>query len=173
MAEFFRWNISRVYQGGGLAEDGSRYVEVVITPQARDLLDAADVVDLPGLMNVTRDRLQWWQSDEEQQLEGRLTENQFFEAISTRTLLSEPMSTKAVWQQRRLEEDMVFLQCVDDERGLEEALAELQTIDSRPDLTVLLDIDGAYWLDFTQQARKMAATHYRRALGEQGEEKDA
>lgn len=166
MAEFFRWNISRVYQGGGLAEDGSRYVEVVITPQARDILDEVKAVDLPGLINVTRDRLQWWQSDEDQQIEGRLTENQFFEAISARTLLSEPMTTEAIWQQRRLEEDMVFLQYVDDERGLEEALAKLRTPDNRPDLTVLLDIDGAHWLDFTQQARKMAATHYRRAMGE-------
>ncbi|MGD8987008.1 MAG: hypothetical protein PVH57_02525 [Syntrophobacterales bacterium] len=170
MAKTFRWNITRVYQGGRLAEDGSRYVEVVIIPQARDILDAAEVADLTGLMNVPRDRLQWWNEDEAEQIEGRLTESQFIEVMSAKIPFAVGSTPEAVWEQRRLEEDMVFLQYVQDEIALEQTLADPLEPAVRPDVSGLLSIDDAQWLDFTQQARKMAATHYRRALGEQEEE---
>jgi hypothetical protein len=170
MAKTFRWNISRVYQGGRLAEDGSRYVQVVITPQARDILEAAEVDDLTGLMNVPRDRLQWWKEDEAEQIEGRLSESQFVETMSAKIPFAVRSTSEAVWEQRRLEEDMVFLQYVQDEIALEQALADPRKPDVRPDVSGLLNVDDAQWLDFTQQARKMAATHYSRALGEQEEE---
>ena len=62
---------------------------------------------------------------------------------------------------------MVFLELFVDEGELLDKYQHLLSKKGMPDVTNLVNMDSAQWLDFTQQARVMSETLYRQLLGEQ------
>jgi predicted metal-dependent hydrolase len=172
MYKILRWHISRLYQEERLTSDVYHFVEVTITMQAKDILEEAGVDSLAGLAEVLRDDLDWWMTDESQLIKGLTTELTFMRALTRKNVLEVHENPDNVLQHRKLEEDMVFLQYVDEE-ALKKELETLKKEEGLPVVSSLVKIDDAQWLDFTQQARKMSSIYYHRVLGEREEGDDA
>ena len=177
MAKILRWHISRLYPMGGqergMPKDRSRRVDVTITPEAGKILEKAGAGEPLGLADVKSDNIEWWESNEEQELEGWTAEDKLISVFVEKSVRLDTESRKKMQQERELEEDMVFLQFVENESVFNKSFQKLKKDKTLPNVTELLEIDKvALWLDFTTQARRMAAAFYRRALGEKEEGDD-
>ena len=168
MATILRWHINRIYEREKSMQSPKRRIEVTITPAVDNISELINSDNLKDLAKQTSDNLECWQLDEDQ-LEGWTTEIAIMYAVQTKSLFPESIENGAALQERKVEEDMVFLHFVENESSLKSAWDDLKEKPPLPDVSPLVDIDDAYWIDFTQQARKMSATLYRKILSENEE----
>lgn len=173
MLKIFRWYINRKYKSQKIEKEGSSYIEVTITPENDQYSSPLHPQDLRDVAKLSNDKLEWWQKDEGKQLEGRTQEKTLIDALRTKSVFSESPELEIAPKERRIEEDMVFLHFVSNEEKLEDVWKNLKKQEPFPDLSPLIEIEEALWLDFTPQARKMAKTLYYKVLGEEQEDKDA
>ena len=184
--------------GHGMMEDfGGAYVErglgksvaIVTNPTVaahyldpvKQSLEAAGVREETGLTSVAEDNLKWWKpGDEEAEhdpealpLEGWTTEDSLINALTTRNAGGHAENPEQAEKMRQIEEDMVFLQLVGDEAAMEVIWSAVRQARGFPEVTGLAVMENARWMDFTRQARAMAASLYSRVLGEAGEDDDA
>jgi hypothetical protein len=171
MMVVFRWCINRIYGQVPSASEASRYVEVAITPQARAnrLKDLVSPMDPLAFFRTREDTLDRWEEDEEFTLEGWTTEGAIVRALSERNALGDKVLRATPSEERKLEEDMVFLQFAESDSPLSQRIERLRKDGGLPDVTMLTEDRAAGWLDYTQQARRMAEKLYRRLLGEETE----
>jgi len=148
-----------------------------------DIAKAADLRGEDDLAGIEKDDLAWWHTDEDEDekgreglgstLEGWTTEDVLIDALTTRNVAWNAEDPEQTGRMRQIEEDMVFLQLVDDGAALEKIWSSLQGEAGFPEVTGLVVMENARWLDFTRQARAMVATLYSRVLGEAEEDDDA
>ena len=174
MVKIMRWHINRLLEEEE-SVGGSRSVSVTITPQAegKDIFKLAGVADPKELVNVKNDTLDWWDMNEENEIEGVIEERDLVGALMEKNVrpiseLTETVDkeTDGVMRERKIDEDMVFLQIVEDEKNLLNMLEDLRKGGPFPDVTGLSALGDDLWLDFTQQARRMAADQYQKVIGE-------
>jgi hypothetical protein len=175
MAKILRWHINRLLEGEAEPVRGTRSFSVIITPQAedKDIFRLAGVDDPRELGNIKNDTLDWWDMDDENEIEGVIEERDLIRALTEKNVspiseLTETVEkeTDVVMRKRKIDEDMVFLQIVEDEKNLADILEGLRKDGPFPDVTGLAALGDDLWLDFTQQARKMAADQYQKVMGE-------
>lgn len=169
-----RWHVHRLHE---LAEqpDGGRYVDFVLTPSSPDMPPGLVEAPPETWASFESDELEWWTLDEEAQVEGWTLERTFLEAVAG----SYPEVPAGILEERQLEEDMVFLQVLEDEGAWLAAYDQVRSEAGLPvspnggawlagwvPLDALLRIEGAGWVDFTRQARRMTKRRYRKLLGE-------
>ena len=174
MSIMLRWHVSRIYEPEPNTTDGTRSIHFNITPQAGDVL--ADKFDgkEDALADVESDEMGWWLMDEEQEIEGRTRESLVVEAVTERNVRPKAAGSAPGSEARQLEENMVLLQFVREKADFDAALAEVKASGrGLADVSSLVEIKNAGWLDFTKQARKMAAGLYFEALKETEVSEDA
>ncbi len=175
MVGILRWHISRKYEVEYDAEGKGKiktpnYIDVAITPAAECLQDRK----LEELASESSDNLEWWNDDEDEQLDGRATEEELITAITKKNIFSGCcQGIGSLEKDRKIEEDMVFLQIVDNTNLLEKKWDKLINKPGLHDVSDLTHIGSAKWVDYTAQARKMSAAMYQQVLGEGKEEESA
>lgn len=167
MTTILRWHIVRIVEQEQISGDEQGRVHINITPEAPNKIDLKLKDDPRKMAKAFRDDLEWWEDDEDAQLEGWTTRKALRSAFITRNIFSDSISSGDTMTKRDLEEDMVLLQFVKDEDSLEKVWEKLKGKKALPDVSALLAIEDTSWVDFTQPARNMVATLYRQVLGEQ------
>lgn len=165
MRAIFRWHVSRKYGEEGLGNEGnSSDFFVTITPGTKRVHDNS--VNIIAIKHS--DDLDWWEEDEDKELEGWISEEALKQALLKHNIfhkhLRHPQSVVVPIKDRKIEEDMVFLQFV---YNLNRFIYVWNTHKKKKglhNLNGLIQIEGSKWLDFTQQARKMAADTYNKVL---------
>lgn len=173
MVGILRWHVSRKYEleydTEAKKETKPNYINVTITPAAECLRD----YKLEDLASESSDNLDWWAEDEDKQLDGRATEEELVMAITKKNIFSGCCQGIGILgKDRKIVEDMVFLQIVDRADLLEKKWKALIEKPGLSDVSDLIRTDDAKWIDFTTQARKMAALMYQQVLGG-GKEKES
>ena len=172
MRQVLRWHVSRLYDDEGLGTELQLSVDFTITPESKRGLDPKFKKNPQETAAVTSDSLDWWDADEEHQIEGMadygemlntICQKNVFEGIQSGSFTSD--------EKRRLVEGMVFLQFIDDSTTLEKVWETLKEAKGKPDVSPLIGIESK-WLDFTKQARRMSSTLYRQVMGEYEHEED-
>lgn len=166
MRTTFRWHVSRILIPDTNDTENRRIIHFKITPQAANILTGR-LKEEADLMNEDSDNMEWWQTEEEQEIEGWAYETTVIETLTDKNILKATKNSSKVSQKRQLEENMVLLQFVRKKVDLNKALKKFRASkEGIPNLDPLLKIEDAGWLDFTQQARSMANSIYRKALNE-------
>jgi hypothetical protein len=167
MSTIFRWHVSRIYVPNANNLDEPRVIHFKITPQAKDILAEHFGGSEAALAKVDSDDITWWNMDEKQEIEGRTSESLVIETMASKNVRKESELAERTLEKRQLEENMVLLQFVQDKAALKEALAKVKaSCTGVADVSPLVGIENAGWLDFTQQSRTMASVIYREVLGE-------
>lgn len=107
------------------------------------------------------DRLDWWVTDEDELLHGWSTEAAIMEALGSSSRLL--AGTGVLPVQRRVTEDMVFLQGALPPGAVADLRGQFDSQEALPDLSPLIELSDR-WCDFTRPARRMAKAIYSRAL---------
>ena len=158
----FRWHMTRKPEG-----TGTGWIEVIITPAAGRFAKTFGALRLRGPAGLPPESLASWNTASGAQLEGTTSEEALLLALARRNAVDREAASAASSEGRRLVEDMVLLQMVDDERGYSELWGKLKEAGDWPDVTELVTFPGARWLDYTRASRRMARDIYRKVLGEE------
>lgn len=174
MSVILRWHVSRIHEPEMDKTNEPRVIHFKITPQAGDVLAERFGNKEAALADGDSDKLEWWHLDDEQEIEGQTSEPLIIETLAAKNVHGKSGNAERVLEKRQLKENMVLLQIVRDKTGLDEALAKIKTSGKGlADVSPLVKIKNAGWLDFTQQARTMAAAIYHEVLGEKEVSEDA
>jgi hypothetical protein len=148
-------------------------VDVVISP-ARKAFPTSRFSKPPRtLFELPPDELEYWETDDEQQLEGWTHEEVLLKAVFDRNILRHAPEIETSPEERRIVEDMVLLQVVEDEDKFEDLWKKAKQELDLPDITGLAQVKRARWLDYTQPARNLTKQIYRRVLEASRERGDA
>jgi hypothetical protein len=158
----FRWHISRKPEGRGRG-----WIDVTITPAAGRFAQTFGALRLRGPAELPSESLASWKTGRDSQLEGATTEDALLRALASRNAVDREAARAVSREGRRLVEDMVFLQVVDDEKAYTELWEKLVEAGDWPDVTDLVEFPGARWLDYTRASRRMARNLYVKVLGEE------
>ena len=173
----FRWHISRIV---GSVTSEQREIHVAITSETAKFRKLLSKHGPRGIVDEKQDRLEWWHGDR-YEFEGYTTEHILLNAYIKKNVVRDLKPRVYPLSERALEEDMVLLQFVP---GSSKALfhkcyTPLKTRWKKnefPDVTSLVQIKQARWLDFTLAARRMAKMQYQKVSGtwdEKSEEENA
>jgi hypothetical protein len=166
MRQVLRWHVSRLYDDEGLGGELQLPVDFTITPESKCGFDPKYKKNPQKATAITSDSLDWWDADEEHQIEGIADYGEMLKAIYKKNVFEGIQSSSLTSaEKRRLVEGMVFLQFIDDNTTLEKVWEDLKKVQGTPDVSPLIGIESK-WLDFTKQARKMSSTLYRQVMGE-------
>lgn len=171
----FRWHVLRKPTDAHSADDGSPPLYMGI---ARGTDHCAQKF-IGWLHEPATDRpsttIEDWGQDSE--VEGVVSEDELVAAVSRNYILepvsptSRPPDTDELFRERRVVEDMVFVQLVRYRDGYD---ALLHSLDGNwPDVTELVRFPHAVWVDYTQQARAEAKELYKQLLREDSPEEGA
>lgn len=150
---FYRWHIDRIWDEDLDKDSKNHMVAVKVIPATEKLKEK--VSTLSNLKELKEDELGFWAANREKRIKGW---------ISYQILLDK--FSKDNKEQRVLTEDMVFIQILDEELSAINLQNSETTSDSLNYLNALAE-RKSQWVDFTLQARKMASTIYKKALGQQ------
>lgn len=175
MTQVFRWYIRRIYPDG---QDRARrvpYVDVKITPEASTSTSPkkrrakAKTVGVPRARSkisvLKTDKLEWWEKDEMKHIYGRINEGSIIRVLKKQNMFPHCINITIPEEDRKLEEDMVFLQFVKSKTTWNRTFEGLVKKKGSLDLKPLIEIKDAEWIDFTFQARKLTKTLYMKVLG--------
>jgi hypothetical protein len=162
----YRWHISRKVEEREAGTEREATVDVTITA-ATDALPSTFADQEPKAPRyLPPDEITWWETAEGYQLEGTTSEAGLLRAVVDRNLLSEGMAPQPETEERRIVEDMVLVQLVEDEDLHGQLWERLIRDKGLPDVTGLVEVEGAQWFDYTLPSRSMASGLYREVLGE-------
>jgi hypothetical protein len=161
----YRWHISRKFVDAPPEGLGDQRVDVTITPRAEALLMSMPEATPLAMLGFHREDLGWWQIGEEHELEGSISEADLITVLAERNLDPEA-GNLADPQQRRIVEDMVLIQFVEDEESFEGLWSALRAEQGWPDVTDLAANIGAKWIDYTLRSRREVKQIYISLLGE-------
>jgi hypothetical protein len=165
----YRWHISRKVEEREAETEAEPTVDVTITA-ATDALPRTMVEEEPKAPRyLPPDEMMWWDTPEGSQLEGTTTEAALLQALTERNLLVEGLAPEVEDEERQIVEDMVLVQLVEDEERYGQLWEGLIGEQGLPDVTPLVEVEGAQWFDYTLPSRRMAKDLYRRVLGESEE----
>jgi hypothetical protein len=173
MTKVLRWHVSRMYEAEDSKQISTRKAEYIITPESAKGIPQEFKTDPQNMAKLTRDNLEWWEADEDQQIEGTTTYGLMLDAVTAENVFGISERSGINSDKRKIVEGMVFLQFVQSESALEDEWEGLKRQPGLPDVSSLIKLENSRWLDFTQQARQMSAAIYRKVLGEKVEDKDA
>lgn len=173
----FRWHVSRIVGG---SKSTQRDVHVTITPETAKFRDTLGKCFPKGIIDIQEDRLKWWHMNK-YEFEGYTAEKELLNACIRQNVASDLKTHVYLSQERGLEEDMVLLQCVPNHSRtiFNECYILLNSQwkeNGFPDVTNLVKIKEALWLDYTLAARRMAKILYQKVSGtwdESSEENNA
>ncbi len=166
MRQVLRWHVSRLYDDEGLGTESQPSVDFTITPESKRGFDPKFKKNPQETAAVISDSLDWWDADEEHQIEGIADYGEMLKTIRQKNVFEDVQSGSLTSdEQRRLVEGMVFLQFIDDSTSLEKVWKALKEAKGMPNVGPLIGLESK-WLDFTKQARKMSSTLYRQVMGE-------
>lgn len=156
-----RWHITRLYR----EKSGAGYVEATIFREKSNFFKDANLKALEEVATILREELDWWNPDEDQQIVGYTTEQSLIDALSDKNVdSSAKKDPKKIKEERKIEEDMVFLQFLEDKLSFEQIWENLRLAEDLPDVSDLIERPDGRWVDFTKQAREMAANLYGQLL---------
>lgn len=166
----YRWYISR--KPDRPDNEGRGWINVIVTPAASGFQKRFGALRFRAPAQLPPERLVSWRMDRDAELEGSTTEDALHWALADQNAVDRGAARRATGTRRRLVEDMVLLQVVDDEDAYAQIWEKLMGSGDWPDVTELVSFPGASWLDYTQASRRMAKDLYRKVLGEaeEGEE---
>lgn len=157
MTIILRWHISRIYDERRLKEDLPFDTKVTITPMAK-----SNSYTPEDLANIDEEDIDVWESDDEKTIIGWVKKENILNALIEKTYLKDSLKVRFSPSERRITEDMVFIQFIYDEEALHNIKEE-----KWKDMLILnnyIQIENSKWLDFTLQAREMAKTLYKNLL---------
>jgi hypothetical protein len=160
----YRWYVSRKVDDSREDTDKPRYVRVVITPAKADFAKHFRRLPPEARGDLPPDDLSLWRVGEEHELEGGTTERALLEALTERNPLTRDGIRGVAGAARRIVEDMVFLQLVEDEKAYAKLWEELRATEGWKDVTPLVTLGDAGWLDYTHQARALSKRLYSQVL---------
>ena len=172
MVKILRWQINRIFFDERSNQKEIRKVHVSIHREAPEY-KISNNFKSKGIKNFTIDDPDFWQTGKNYQIDGKITEESIINALINKNIDKRSIGQWERNKNRKLEEDMVFLQIIYDENLFYNIWDYLLSKSGLPDVSKLIEIDYAKWLDFTQQARLMSKKLYFRLLGEQGRKKSA
>ena len=170
MTTILRWHISRIYEEQE-RKKGASHIEVTISPgseKIRALTEHSNTISKDNnyeeITDKKSDNLDWWQIGDEYQLEGWVTEKLLMNALKFKNVSSKVVAKGKNSEPRKIEEDMVFLQFIENEYALDSVWTKLNQSKHYPNLKGLVDIEESKWVDFTKKAREMAKNIYKSVL---------
>ncbi len=169
----YRWHITRKLINPSLDSDTAGKVDVNVTPAREDFPTNYFKKPIHTLYELPQDDLGFWENDDEFMLEGWTTEPLLLQALLHRNLIADASRIKVSEEDRRIVEDMVLLQVVEDVDAFTQIWKAAQEVRDLPDISGLVELKGARWTDFTSQARKLTKDIYNRVLAVMRERGDA
>ena len=160
----YRWHISRKLDRPD--EEGREWVDVIVTPAAGGFTKTFGALRFRAPVELPSESLVSWRTGRDSELEGTTTEDALLRALEDRNAVDREAARGTMGARRRLVEDMVFLQVIDDEKAYAQLWGKLMKSGDWPDVTDLVAFPGARWLDYTQASRRMARNLYFKVLGE-------
>lgn len=170
-----RWHVARYHPPDPSPSDLPReaqeaILEVVIARSSEAFPPRLLAAGVSLMKSV--DRLEWWNADEDSLLHGWTT-NETLLTVLRESPTGEPASPGGVLLvERRIVEDMVFLQFGSDPSAVEDLWQRAAASESLPDVSDLALLKGAVWMDYTKPARRMAKAIYTEALQEATESEE-
>jgi hypothetical protein len=163
-----RWFVSRLFEPDDATNLEKRKVEFAVTQESADGIPEQYKTPPRKLIDTASDNLDWWNDDEELELNGYIPYNQFYESFIKNNVGQDSSGITVPATQRRINEGMVFLQIIQSSKAkdMEKLWGRLVESEKIPDLAELAGLEDSVWLDFTRQARKMMASLYKEVLGD-------
>lgn len=162
----YRWHVSRKFVDVPPGSEEGQLIDVTITPRADRLLMAMPEVTPRAMLGFNQEDLGWWQIGEEYELEGNLPERELIAVLAERNLDPEAGAFADPAEQRRIVEDMVLIQFVEEEETFDELWSALRAQRGWPDVTELARGVAAKWIDYTLRSRREVKEIYFNLLGE-------
>lgn len=160
----YRWHITRKLVNPSLDAETSGKVDVIVTPAKEEFPIYKKKDLIRSHYELPKDDLGFWEDEDDLKLEGWTTEQALLQALLSRNLLEDASRIEASAADRRIVEDMVLLQVVEDTDTFSKIWNAAKEDQDLPELTGLVELKGARWIDFTLQARKLAKDIYHRVL---------
>lgn len=167
MPKVFRWHVSRLYDEDIYERGSPRYVEFSVTPESPQGFPHDSKQEPKKAAELPFDDLTWWDTDEDHQIDGKVDYGIMLNAFIQKNAFKDQSPGATAAESRGIAEGMVFLQFVRSDAKLQKALDTVKADPAVPDLSPLVELKDADWLDFTQQARRLSATLYRQVLGKE------
>ncbi|MCD4747593.1 MAG: hypothetical protein K8R58_14960 [Bacteroidales bacterium] len=172
IAKITRWHIVRVYEDTYIDDKSSSpYIEVSIHTHDLKKVELYKMIEeLASLQKVMmfKENIDWWNMDEDKSLAGTITEEVILKHIIPRTSIKNGIQSlkdntgknKLIQKERKLAEDMVFLQLVYDDMAFDSIFTKLKSRKGILDISPILTDTNSILIDFTAEARKMSAKIY-------------
>ena len=163
--ELLRWHVARLHEHGERGRLPTPMLEVAVTVASRALHQ--EWPDGPPLGADAEEKLDWWRGDPESTLEGWLSGATLVRLVRTRGMREDRPTQPGRPEERKITEDMVFLQSVRSEKQLDTVWRKLKAAPGIPDLEPLAELRGSRWSDFTLLSRYGSHREYRNAMRRQ------
>jgi hypothetical protein len=168
----YRWHISRKVEETESDAEKKATVDVTITAEREGAPSHFAGKESIQPRHLPPDQIEWWETPEGSQLEGTTSEATLLKALTERNLLAEDLAPEVEAEERRIVEDMVLVQLVEDEGLYSQLWESLIKEQGLPDVTALVEVAGAQWFDYTIPSREMAKDLYYHVLGESEEKEE-
>lgn len=160
----YRWHITRKLVNPSMDAETVGKVDVTVTPAKEDFPIYKTREGIRSVYELPEDDLGFWEDEDDLKLEGWTTESALLQVLLSQNLLEDASRVEASDEDRRIVEDMVLLQFVEDTDAFLKIWETAKADQDLPELTGLAMLDGVRWIDYTLPARKLAKEIYNRVL---------